>query len=131
TSQKKEDLESVAKSEKQPSLFDHLEKWLERTPFLSSESFDFWQNYRVAVEKRMNKSRENLKGLDEEIRQKHLAAIDSMEKSFHSIFDEKEYQKMQKEGHWRLSHKALCAALFIYLYRDEPILQLPFNLMTS
>ena len=54
-----------------------------------------------------------------------------MERSFQSIFDEKAYAKMQEEGLWRLSHQSLCAALFIYLYRDEPILQLPFNLMQS
>ena len=56
--------------------------------------------------------------------------MQQQERSFHSIFDEDEYKKLQQEGYWRLSHKALCAALFIHLYRDEPILQLPFHIMT-
>ena len=54
-----------------------------------------------------------------------------MDRSFHSIFNKSEYEKLQQEGYWRLSHGALCAALFIHLYRDEPILQLPFQLMTQ
>ncbi len=36
-----------------------------------------------------------------------------------------------KKGKRRLSHKSLQAALLINLYRDEPILQLPFNFLTS
>ena len=33
----------------QPSLHDSLEKWLERTPFLADENFDFWESYKKAV----------------------------------------------------------------------------------
>jgi tryptophan 2,3-dioxygenase len=120
-------------SEQRTSLFALLEKWLERTPFLLDENFDFWRDYRQAVEERISDSRSKLQqaGLDAETEKKQLQNIEQMEKSFHSIFDETEYHKMQQDGAWRLSHKALAAALFIYLYRDEPILQLPFNMMQS
>jgi tryptophan 2,3-dioxygenase len=125
---------TIAKAtEETASLFKLLEKWLERTPFLSSDNYNFWQTYRKAVEKRIAINRESVLSseTDEEIKNKNLSNIEAMEKSFHSIFDESEFKKMQNEGLWRLSHKALCAALFIYLYRDEPLLQLPFHLMQN
>jgi len=34
----------------QPSLFDLVEKWLERTPGLAVECFDFWELYKRAVD---------------------------------------------------------------------------------
>lgn len=122
----------ATESEDSPSLFTLLEKWLERTPFLSVENFNFWDNYRKAAEYRMEQNRIKAEkySQDETTKKRHLDAVESMERTFKSIFDEKEYKKMQEEGHWRISHKALCAALFIYLYRDEPILQLPFNMLT-
>lgn len=128
-----DDQKNAKNSEEIPSLFVLLEKWLERTPFLSSENFSFWNNYRTAVEQRISGTREKIQssGNDDETKSKHIKNLEAMEKSFESIFDKKAYEKMQKEGLWRLSHDALCAALFIYLYRDEPILQLPFNLMQN
>ena len=33
--------------EKAPSMFELVERWLERTPFLESEDFDFWSEYKV------------------------------------------------------------------------------------
>lgn len=133
TSLNDQDQKKAQASEKSPSLFCLLEKWLERTPFLSSENYSFWQTYRAAVEKRHNEQVASVQGLesDDEVKKRHLKNLEIMQKSFHSIFDEKAYATMQNEGLWRLSHKALRAALFIYLYRDEPILQLPFNLMQN
>lgn len=127
------DQKRASGSESESSLFKLLEKWLERTPFLSDDNYNFWQDYRQAVHARIEENREQLKasGFDEEVIEKHEKNVQQMEKSFQSIFDEETYKKMQGEGAWRLSHKALAAALFIYLYRDEPILQLPFNMMQS
>ncbi len=130
---KDEDKSKAKNSEEESSFFVLLEKWLERTPFLSQKNFNFWQTYRKAVEERISQNRENLKlsEIDEETRKKHEKGIEMMEKSFHSLFDKETYASLKKEGLWRLSHDALCAALFIYLYRDEPALQLPFNVMQS
>ncbi len=128
-----EDQKKAGDSEDQPSLFVFLERWLERTPFLCHDSFDFWKEYRQAVEKRITTSRENIKNSenDQPIKEQLIKNTDVMEKSFQSIFDRKTYEKMQSEGQWRLSHRALKAALFIDLYRDEPILQLPFHLIRN
>ncbi len=127
------DKNQAQSTETENSLFVLLERWLERTPFLSDENYNFWQDYRKAVEKRIEFNRAQLKtsNLEPEVIKNHEKNLQQMELSFQSIFDESQYNKMQSEGQWRLSHKALSAALFIYLYRDEPILQLPFNMMQS
>ncbi len=129
----KKDHDQAQKSETSKSLFDLLEKWLERTPFLVSDQYDFWQTYRKAVSKRIENNRQAVAALNVEasIKEQNLKNIDVMEKSFESIFDENTFKQLKESGSWRLSHKALQAALFIYLYRDEPILQLPFHLMQN
>ena len=42
-----EDAGRVEASEKEPSLFDLIQGWLERTPFLNFGAFDFWREYRA------------------------------------------------------------------------------------
>ena len=44
-----EDKIKVEQSENERSLFELLENWLERTPFLSFEGFNFWEQYSDAV----------------------------------------------------------------------------------
>jgi tryptophan 2,3-dioxygenase len=67
--------------------------------------------------------------LSENDKAKNLAAIEGTEKTFAALFDEKSYNQLREAGHFRLSFKALHAALFIQIYRDEPVLQQPFNLL--
>lgn len=120
-------------TEDSPSLFSSLESWLERTPFIFSNAFPFWQAYKQSVEKMFVENEEaiNNSTMDEESKQANLANVQIQRESFKSIFDEKNYAKLQEQNMWRLSFKALQAALFILLYRDEPLLQLPYNLMAS
>jgi tryptophan 2,3-dioxygenase len=133
TSLTQNDAKHAQQSEQKPSLFILLEKWLERTPFLQNESFDFWRDYRSAVEKRWQEQRDDLlkTKMEDTVRQRYLQQLDGISQSFASLFDAKTYERLQSEGSWRLSHRALTAALFIYLYRHEPILQLPFHFMQS
>ena len=48
---------------------------------------------------------------------------------FKSVLNKETHDQMVKEGKRRLSYEASVAALFINLYRDEPILHLPFKFM--
>ena len=52
------DRDKVESTETKPSLFDLVEDWLERTPFLDHEDFHFWEAYRTAVERRIQADRE-------------------------------------------------------------------------
>jgi tryptophan 2,3-dioxygenase len=117
----------------EPSLFDLVERWLERTPFLDVEGYSFWMSYRGAVTSRLTADRDTIEAhpsLPTESKQGQLAEIEKTARSFEALFDEEVHATLVKDGHRRLSLRATHAALFIHLYRDEPILHLPFRLLT-
>jgi len=129
-----EQSQAARQLESEPTLFSSVESWLERTPFLKLPGFDFWQNYRSAVEELFERDREYVKshsGLSPEDIKRNLQILESSQTQFATLFDERDYDNARGRGVWRLSYKALHAALFIQLYRDQPVLQLPFRLLTS
>ena len=119
---------NIAAAESQPSLFELLDKWLSRTPFVAMGDYKFGDEYKAAVHKlfaeKENFARNNLTG---DAQEKELAALARGREKFDGIFDETAYAAA---GQWRLSHKSLQAALFITVYRDEPILQIPSRLIS-
>ena len=125
---------AIEASEQEPSLHDHLERWLRRTPFLSFGGFDFWKAYREAVGEMMVRDRAVVEAhpqLDEEGRAAALAEFDATMSSFDAVFDANKWAELVRAGKRRLSHRAFLAALLINLYRDEPIFQLPFRFLTT
>ena len=125
---------AIEASEREPSLHDHLERWLRRTPFLSFGGFDFWRAYREAVGDMMARDRaviESHPQLDEEGRAAALAEFAATVASFEAAFDANKWADLVRAGKRRLSHRAFLAALLINLYRDEPIFQLPFRFLTT
>ncbi len=130
--QQKQDV--LLQSEKSPSMLKLLESWLERTPFLSFEDFDFRAHYRKALENLYQREREVvLKDSDAgaAVREQRLAMIEANRQSAKSFIDQEMHDGLYAQGKKRLSFKASCAALFINLYRDEPILHMPYRLLTS
>jgi tryptophan 2,3-dioxygenase len=116
-----ERLKRAAEEEKE-TLFDSVESWLERTPFvLSYGSGDWFGNAFGEV------AHVNIESID--------LAIDGIK----GIFDKKRYGEFLSQirdelgvtVRKELSHQAFLAALFIHLYRDEPILQLPHRLLEA
>ena len=130
----KNEKETVKKSENNLSLFLLIEDWLGRTPFLQSDSFDFWGSYKLAVsamiETDINKIKNN-EFLDSDSKKNSINNYDNVRDSFDSLFDTSKYNSLIKSGKVRLSQKAALGALFIKLYRDEPILQLPHKLLSQ
>ncbi len=117
-----------------PSLFDLLEKWLERTPFLQTQTFSFWKSYQKAVQDLAAADRhvvETNPRLTEEEKKRNVAQIEATLQTFSALFDEAKYKELQAQNYFRMSSKALHAALLIQLYREEPILQMPFRLLQS
>jgi tryptophan 2,3-dioxygenase len=129
----KEDGAYLERVGQQKTLFELLDTWLARTPFLESEGFSFWNSYRSAVEKMLNNDAviiENNPLLSAEEKNQQYAEHESTKQSFACLFDRQLYEHHKERGQFQLSHKATLAALFIQLYRDEPLLQLPFRVLT-
>ncbi len=121
-------------SEQRTSLHDHVEDWLERTPFLETKDYVFWEAYRAAVERMLARERAALEAntlLAEETLAAQLAGLERNRAGFTPLFDDEAWEALRQAGHRRFSRRAFLAALLINLYRDEPILQLPFQLLTA
>jgi tryptophan 2,3-dioxygenase len=127
-----EDRARVEAVEKEPSLFDLVEQWLERTPFLDRGDFHFWEAYRDAVERRIEADRQVVvdnPNLTEEERAAQLEDFERTRKQFEALFDPDRHALERDAGRLRLSHRAFQAAVFITLYRDQPALQEPHRLL--
>ncbi len=115
---KPEDVETIRSVEKKKPLIDLVNEWLERMPFFDDKSFwpgwdgnslhEFWKKY---LEQYNN-------------------SLQPAEKANYNRFEEMVVGNEKKPGQ-SLSPKARRAALFIMLYRDYPLLQLPFNLINN
>ena len=69
--------------------------------------------------------------LTEEDRALRIRMIDENRKYFDRVLSEEEHNKAIKEGETKLSYKATMSALLINLYRDQPILHLPYQFLRS
>jgi len=125
------DVARVEASEKEPSLFDLIQGWLERTPFLQFGDFDFWREYRRAVDAMLAADRASIRSnptLTDDQKATQLAGVEATASQFANLFAEGGGEPVAAPGR-HLSRRALQAALLINLYRDEPILHLPFRLL--
>ncbi len=123
----------VHEAEKAPSLFERVEAWLARTPFLKSPDFDFWGVYKDAVIKMFQDEEElirNNTSLTEKDIENNIEQLAKSREIFDGLLDKDKYQELQDKGQFRLSYDALHGALFILLYRDEPALQQAFSFIT-
>ena len=126
--------EKLKKTEEGDTLFEVVESWLERTPFLDFGAFNFLEHYKKAVERMVEKEKNailNSSYLSDNEKAMRVKMMGSTDTYFESVLDPKVHAGMQAEGALRMSHKATVAALLINLYRDEPILHSPFNLLVS
>lgn len=115
------------------SLLGYTIEWLERTPFLEFNQYNFLEAYRKAVDHMLNKESDAIRASDilsDEMKQQRLTMLGDTNTYFNAIFDETKYEEMRARGEVQFSYKAMIAALFIFLYRDEPILQQPYRLLS-
>jgi len=123
------DRAAVAAAEAGPRLVDQLDRWLARTPFVALSGYVFSSAYREAVVRALTADAEQLgttEGLSEQQREAEAAAIAAALQRFNAIF-----APSAERSPWRMSFAAIQAALFITVYRDEPVLQLPFRLLAA
>ena len=123
------DRRRVAEAETAPKLIDQLDRWLARTPFVALSGYAFSQAYRDAVVRSLTADSEKLRatqGISEVQRDAETKAIAAALQRFNAIFAPR-----SEASPWRMSFPAVQAALFITVYRDEPVLQLPFRLLAT
>jgi len=116
------------------SLFDMIDKWLARTPFLNFGDYDFFREYEQSVKKMLQKDRDIIQSnasLSPEGKKRQLASLEMTCQNFEALFDKRRYEALRADGERRLSYRATLAALFIFLYRDEPLLRQPFNFLMA
>ena len=129
-----EDRKEVEKLESEETIFDLVDKWLKRMPFTKSEQFDFWEAYEVAVKDMLAEDRKTIESnplLNELQRDVQMLNLKETEESFNSLLDDEKYQKLLDSGARSFSNQAMINSLFIFLYRDEPVLTQPFNILNS
>jgi tryptophan 2,3-dioxygenase len=108
------DKDIIRKAEEGSSVLDEVVKWLERMPFLDDQAL--WDGYLG-------------KGMFfDDYRSAYMSSLTEGEKGnmdrFDKIFTDEEFTKTR-----RFTCRANRSALFIMLYRDYPLLQLPYQLL--
>jgi tryptophan 2,3-dioxygenase len=112
---KPEHVTYIKEMEKLPTLMNGINQWLERFPFLNDK---YWQHLKS------DDINENL--FWNKYRTHYASTLDEREKANLSAFDDILIHEKHKLS---FSAKALRSALFIMLYRGEPLMHLPFRLL--
>ncbi|RUO35371.1 tryptophan 2,3-dioxygenase family protein [Aliidiomarina sanyensis] len=129
-----EDRAFLESLEDQPDLFERVDAWLARMPFLETNDFSFWKHYQQAIHLQIEADREIVEGntlLSETERAQELQELEATAENFAGLFDASRYARMQEEGRVRLSQPAMQAALFIEMYREEPVFNLPYQVLSA
>lgn len=110
---KPEDKRVIEEVEKTKPLINLVNDWLERMPFFDKPGYwdgeeTFWQTYSSAYRNSL---------------------VDAEKNNFQRF--ETLFLSEEKKAEWSLSPRARRAALFILMYRDYPLLQLPYNLINN
>ena len=131
---KPEDKKILEETEKEISVFELLEAWLSRMPFSDFAGFDFWGEYSLAVDKMLTQDFEIIstnESLTEQLRTMELKNLEMTKETFATLLDAHKFAEWKAKGKVRLSQKAMLSAVFIFLYRDYPALQMPFKILNS
>jgi tryptophan 2,3-dioxygenase len=124
----KVDRQKLATARMRPTVLALLDAWLARTPFLDWGGESFRLVYRAAVVKHLSADVETVKAdaaIPAERRERETAGLGKALEAFAAIFEPD-----SRQDNWRLSPKALQAALFITVYREMPAVQQPFRLLS-
>jgi len=127
--------QQILEMEKGSNLFDAVDKWLARLPVLHTKDFDFWQEYQKAVERMFAQDEADLRLqlergiISETLVNSRISEINRQREFFKQFFDEEWYEHSRLSGARRLSYRACQAALMINFYQEEPLFQMPFQML--
>jgi len=126
-----EAMKQIGKSELEPSLSVVVQRWLERTPGLELEGFNFWGKYQRAVQQLLEDQRKSaMNEQSERVRNYRLADLEKRREVYESIFNPKVHEALMSRGERRFSHLAFQGAIMITFYRDEPRFSQPHQILT-
>ena len=111
------DLQDVAQAENEQTLKELIIEWLERMPFFEER---YWQGYKSTSDANAGK-------FWSDYRQAYQSSLSGNESERLAEFDKIFF----KYGRGEISPRAMQSALFITLYRNLPIFQLPFELLNT
>lgn len=124
-------LTELQRSEEEPSLCELVQRWLERTPGLEEDSFNFWVQYRRVVDAMIDEQQSEAEATADPVFKAHLLSeCQKKRELFDSIFDVDVHNALVARGDRRFSHKALQGAIMITFYRDEPRFSQPHQLLS-
>jgi len=111
------DMQDVTQVESERTLKQLIIKWLERTPFFDEQ---YWVDYVSTSGAKENKFWTDYSAIYQDgLSENEMGRLAEFE------------QVLFNEGRGDLSPKAMQAALFITLYRDLPVVQMPFELLNA
>jgi tryptophan 2,3-dioxygenase len=112
------EIDRIKAGEKEPSLLQLLNSWLERMPFFDAATYrSFWSDYRSRYQQSLTDvEKGNLEYFD---------TVFQLSDTTQTLADNSNHTS----GDRSLSPAACRAALFIMLYRGYPLLQLPFQVL--
>lgn len=123
----------ILAQEKARSLFDLVEKWLSRVPFMETAGWQFREAYRSAVAEAVRTDiayAEKSSALSDTQRVAQIKALEQELERFDALFAGRPEDLAAPAEGWRMGRGAVLAALFINMYRDEPALQVPFRFLS-
>ncbi|WP_026375548.1 tryptophan 2,3-dioxygenase family protein [Aestuariibacter salexigens] len=129
-----DDRQFLENLERKPSLFNLVEKWLERMPLLEFEDFNFWALYEKATTEMLQQDQHTIETnptLTEQEKRTELKELEATRQSFAALLDEDTYRQVVQGQGIRLSQRAMLSALFINQYSEEPVFNLPFQFITA
>ncbi|MCJ8274665.1 MAG: tryptophan 2,3-dioxygenase [Psychrosphaera sp.] len=118
--------------EERSSLFELVDEWLGRMPFLEFGDFKFWALYKEATDKMLEKDIAIVKSIEnitEHDKAVQLKDIEATRQKYAALIDPDKYEKLREEGSFRMSRNGMLGALFINLYQHEPVFSLPFQIL--
>ncbi|XP_013772900.1 tryptophan 2,3-dioxygenase-like [Limulus polyphemus] len=126
-------IDAIMQSENEPSLCDLVQRWLERTPGLEENGFNFWNKYKKVATMILNRIKEDAEeDPDPNKRETLIEDWRKKKETFESLFDTNKHilnTYLLIRGQRRFTHKAFQGAMMISCYRDEPLFNQPYHLL--
>ncbi|KAG7255306.1 hypothetical protein CRUP_020192, partial [Coryphaenoides rupestris] len=96
---KGKDSEMLVATEREPTLLKLVEEWLERTPGLEEDGFNFWAQLMENIFRGLGQEKEKIEEMaDSEDKEEMMAEFAKQKEVFTSLFDEKRHDHLLSKG---------------------------------